>query len=244
MRDALNSDSDSESLDDASRLVLQLQPDSSAAWTIRKSLLKEYSDRSSLDDELRWVSLVLTSHPKSGDAWTHRKNIIDRLVEINDQSLICKDLVFSEISNIEDQTDRHPHHYYAWAHWGYIFEKFPCFLSEMIQEVESFFRRILVKNPTHYGVYHYLIRWGVYITKDLEISSLLPYLLTQVEAVPFDFWASESFCQFLYASLLVLKDFPLSTENLEISCQLALSALPGEGEWPHYFRNKILGFRV
>lgn len=57
----------------ASRAILIVNADQSAAWHARKRwLVLRERTAACFDSELQFVALLLTKHPKSGDAWAHR----------------------------------------------------------------------------------------------------------------------------------------------------------------------------
>lgn len=95
------------SLIQSTRVILLINADHYTSWNIRKSLFSK--SFLSYEQELAFVSLVLSKHPKSGDAWLHRRWIITEgkksLSWINEEIKLC-----------ERSSNHYPRNYFAWSH--------------------------------------------------------------------------------------------------------------------------------
>jgi protein prenyltransferase alpha subunit repeat containing protein 1 len=106
---------DDRSLLSASRAILIVSADQSAAWHVRKRLLLKSLSLASVDSELAFVALLLTKHPKSGEAWSHRR----WLVQLRRGRLGVPDTsawLAAEAALCSRVADAYPRCYYAWSY--------------------------------------------------------------------------------------------------------------------------------
>jgi protein prenyltransferase alpha subunit repeat containing protein 1 len=106
---------DDRSLLSASRAILIVSADQSAAWHVRKRLLLKALSLESVDGELAFVALLLTKHPKSGEAWSHRR----WLVQLRRGRLGVPDTpawLAAEAALCSRVADAYPRCYYAWSY--------------------------------------------------------------------------------------------------------------------------------
>ena len=198
-----------------------MYPESPAVWPSRRRLLTTRS-LEELHRELKWITLVLKAHKKSGDSWEYRQLVLSGISAgaskdaIHDTSFpksasplsspaLSQSLLEYELSFIEWQATRQNHHYYAWNHFGFLFNRFPTELLNKADMVNSFFDRMLAATPQHYGAYHWFLKWMKQSTSfkigGLKQPILFRTVISRVTAiVPVAFRECEAFNQFVYVA--------------------------------------------
>lgn len=110
---------DIDSMLKATRAVLLVNADQSAAWHARRRWLDRVVSSANvgvLEAEMRFVALLFTKHPKSGDAWSHRRWLIAELRRKRLQVLIDPaDWTAAEAALCSRVADVYPRCYYAWS---------------------------------------------------------------------------------------------------------------------------------
>jgi protein prenyltransferase alpha subunit repeat containing protein 1 len=113
-------------LDKLSLAALVVKGDFPPAFNSRKELLeKGYLD---VEQELRYISLILSKHPKSSPSWYHRKWCLERLIP----SFAPFDW-HRECALCARMCDLYPKNYYAWNHRMWVvnqmsYQDVYCFL--------------------------------------------------------------------------------------------------------------------
>ncbi|KAH8294462.1 hypothetical protein KR018_008819 [Drosophila ironensis] len=139
-------------------VALLINPDVTTFWHIRRQLVQK--NRLSINKELQFSALILSTKPKSNEAFAYRRWLYSF------QSADAIDWP-NEIGICERAADRCASNYHAWSHRQWILQSGPCLLQSELMRTEKFMR----KHISDYSCYHYR---QVLLNRAYELCFALP----------------------------------------------------------------------
>lgn len=174
----------------ASQAALLCCADFATAWACREELLG--AGALDLEEELRFVALLLRTNHKSGETWAYRRCLLNKALRGDTgrgpwPPEIAAAVVHSELALVEELARKYDHHYYAWNHWAWLGRLLaeraqrggnpgsPAAVpprAEPLAPLDLGFPRLAHATPSHYGLFHHrLVRLQATLHGDREAAT-------------------------------------------------------------------------
>ncbi|RDW60736.1 hypothetical protein BP6252_12119 [Coleophoma cylindrospora] len=165
-----------QSLQDASAVMLLMDPENLTAANARKRIVNMYQTRVSsteleviLNRELLFTDSLLTSplhrHTKSPTLWNHRRWLLELGQPLGKPRDVQRDLT----AVILIAAERHPRNYYAWSHFRWLINSIDAHVPTPTPELTSAVRDWCLRHPGDISGWSALL-FCLSLEKDLPVG--------------------------------------------------------------------------